>query len=364
MKIGACLIALFLSGAAAADATAPLFDSAVVSGLGARNIGSATMSGRVAAIAGRVEPDGKVTLFVGAASGGIWKSLDGGTTFKPVFDKQGVQSIGALALDPSDPKVVWAGTGESWTRNSVSVGNGIWRSADGGETWASMGLPESERVNRIVVHPSNGNIVYACVPGRLWSDSADRGLYKTIDGGKNWSLLLHGSNLSTGCSGLAMDPANPDRLFAGLWDFRRKGWTFRSGSDGPTGESGSGLFLTEDGGATWKPLDEHSAPGLPPPPWGRLDVTFAPSNPQRVYAVIENIKSALYRSDDGGRSWSRKDDSQLMVWRPFYFSRLIVDPTNPDRVYKPDYAVSRRSAAARTATTTTCGSIRRIPNMS
>ena len=337
MKSAACLVAFAFAGAAAA--AAPVFDSGVVSGLGARNIGSATMSGRIAAIAGRVEPDGKVTLFVGSASGGIWKSLDGGTTFKPVFDKQAVQSIGAIAFDASDPKVVWAGTGESWTRNSVSVGNGIWRSGDGGETWAPMGLPESERVNRIVVHPSNGNIVYACVPGKLWSDSADRGLYKTIDGGRNWSLILHGSNLSTGCAGLAMDPSNPEHLFAGLWDFRRKGWTFRSGSDGPNGESGSGLFVTDDGGATWKPLDEHTAPGLPPPPWGRLDVTIAPSDPQRVYAVIESVKSALYRSDNGGRTWSRKDDSQLMVWRPFYFSRLIVDPTNPDRVYKPDYAL-------------------------
>ncbi len=187
------------------------------------------MSGRIAAVAGRVEDDGKVTLFVGAASGGVWKSLDGGTTFKPVFDKQPVQSIGAIALDPSDPKVVWVGTGETWTRNSVSVGDGIWRSGDGGETWTHMGLPESERVNRILVNPKKSDVVYACVPGKLWSDSPDRGLYKTADGGKSWALVLKGGNLSTGCSGLAMDPRNPDRLFAGLWDFRRKGWTFRSG---------------------------------------------------------------------------------------------------------------------------------------
>ena len=133
-----------------------------------------------------------------------------------------------------------------------------------------------------------------------------------------------------------MDPRNPDRLFAGLWDFRRKGWTFRSGSDGPTGASGSGLFLTEDGGATWKTLDAKSAPGLPEGPWGRLDVAIAPSKPDRVYAVIEGVKSALFRSDDGGKTWARKDDSQRMVWRPFYFSRLVVDPTNPDRVYKPN----------------------------
>ncbi|HTS02440.1 MAG TPA: sialidase, partial [Thermoanaerobaculia bacterium] len=324
------------TAAPAATAAPPAIDSGAISGLGARNIGSATMSGRIAAVAGRAENDGKVTLFVGAASGGVWKSLDGGTTFKPVFDRQPVQSIGAIALDPSDPKVVWVGTGESWTRNSVSVGDGIWRSGDGGETWTHMGLPESERVNRILVSPKSSDVVYACVPGRLWSDSPDRGLYKTTDGGKSWALVLKGGNLSTGCSGLAMDPRNPDRLFAGLWDFRRKGWTFRSGSDGPTGPSGSGLFLTEDGGSTWKKLDAKSAPGLPEGPWGRLDVAIAPSSPDRVYAVIESVKSALYRSDDGGKTWARKDDSQRMVWRPFYFSRLVVDPTNPDRVYKPD----------------------------
>src|ERR1035437_9882864 len=177
------------------------------------------------------EDDGKVTLFVGAASGGVWKSLDGGTTFKPVFDKQPVQSIGAIALDPSDPKVVGVGTGETWLRNSVSAGNGVYRSGDGGETWTQMGLPECERVNRIVVSPKKSDVVYACVPGKLWSDSADRGLYKTTDGGKSWALVLKGGNLSTGCSGLAMDPRNPDRLFAGLWDFRRRGWTFRSGGE-------------------------------------------------------------------------------------------------------------------------------------
>jgi photosystem II stability/assembly factor-like uncharacterized protein len=325
--------------AAAIAAGLPAMDSGTISGLGARNIGSAAMSGRIAAVAGRVEADGKVTLFVGAASGGVWKSLDGGTTFKPVFDRQSVQSIGAIALDPSDPKVVWVGTGESWTRNSVSIGDGLWRSGDGGETWTHVGLPESERVNRIIVHPSRSDVVYACVPGKLWSDSPDRGLYKTVDGGKSWALVLPGPTLSTGCSGLAMDPGNPERLFAGLWDFRRKGWTFRSGSDGPHGVSGSGLYLSQDGGATWSRLDEQTAPGLPPQPWGRLDVAIAPSDPKRVYAVIEHAKSALYRSDDGGKTWTRKDDSQRMVWRPFYFSRLVVDPTNPDRLYKPDYTL-------------------------
>ena len=208
MRAAALLLAPSFA-AFAAFAAPPAGDAGTISGLGARNIGSAQMSGRIAALAGRVADDGKVTLFVGAASGGVWKSVDGGTTFKPVFDKQPVQSIGAIALDPSDPRVVWVGTGESWTRNSVSIGDGVYRSGDGGETWKNMGLPGSERVNRILVHPKKSDVVYACVPGRLWSDSADRGLYKTTDGGKSWSLVLKGGNLSTGCSGLAMDPTQP-----------------------------------------------------------------------------------------------------------------------------------------------------------
>lgn len=337
---GSCIFSVAVAApapAAKTASTAPVADSAVVSGLGARNIGSATMSGRIAALDARVEEDGKVTVFVGAASGGVWKSTDGGTTFKPVFDKQPVQSIGAITLDPTNPRVVWVGTGETWTRNSVSIGNGVYRSDDGGETWTHMGLPESERVNRILVHPKNGDVVYVCVPGKLWSDSADRGLYKTTDGGKTWSLILKGPNLSTGCSGLTMDPSNPDRLYAGLWDFRRKGWTFRSGGEGPAAGSGSGLFLTENGGTSWTRLDATNSKGLPPPPWGRLDVEFAPSNPKIVYTVIEGTRSALFRSDDGGKTWEERDRSQGMVWRPFYFSNLVIDPTNADRVFKSGF---------------------------
>src|SRR5437867_1765236 len=181
------------------------YNSGTISGLGARNIGSATMSGRISAIAGVKESSGKITLFVGAASGGIWKSDDGGTRFRPVFDEQPVQSIGAIAIDPKNSRNIWVGTGESWTRNSVSIGDGIYKSSDGGETWTNAGLPNSERIAQIVVSPKNSDTVIASVPGALWSDSADRGLYRITDGGKDWWLVLKGSNLSTGCYNVAID---------------------------------------------------------------------------------------------------------------------------------------------------------------
>ena len=324
------------------------YDTGAISGLGARNIGSAAMSGRVSAVAAEREKNGKVTVYVGAASGGVWKSTDNGTTFKPVFDRQPVQSIGAIAIDPNHHDTVWVGTGESWMRNSVSVGNGVYKTSDGGETWRYMGLPRSEHVAKIAIDPHDGNTVYACVPGKLWSDSPDRGLYKTTDGGRTWSLVLKGGNLSTGCSGLSMDPKDPGVLFAAMWDFRRKGWTFRSGGESPTAKSDSGLFRSADGGRTWTEVTPAANKGFPEKPYGRIAVTIAPSNPKIVYAFIESPQSALFRSDDGGKTWSRRDNSQNMVWRPFYFANLIVDPTNPDRLFKPDLTLIQSTDGGKT----------------
>src|SRR5437016_12868361 len=311
------------------------FDSETISGLGARNIGSATMSGRIAAV-DAVQEGQRLTIFVGSASGGVWKSLNGGATYKPVFDKQPVQSIGAVTIDPKNPKVVWVGTGEAWTRNSTSIGDGVYKSTDGGENWTNMGLKNSERIAKILVDPNSDDTVYVCAPGKLWSDSDERGVYKTTDGGKTWTRILTGPNLSTGCSMISMDRRNPRTIYAGMWDFRRQGWTFRSGGDGPDSFSGSGLFKSTDGGASWTQLDEKSAQGLPSKPWGRIAVAVAPSKPSTVYAFIEAEipQDGLYRSDDNGKTWRHLDRSQNMIWRPFYFANLIVDSKDENKIYK------------------------------
>ncbi|MFZ1138380.1 MAG: glycosyl hydrolase [Candidatus Sulfotelmatobacter sp.] len=306
------------------------FDAATVSGLPARNIGSATMSGRVAAV-DAVEQNGRITVFVGAASGGVWKSENGGTTYRSVFDRESVQSIGAVTIDPSNSKTVWVGTGEGWVRNSVSVGDGVYKSTDGGENWTNVGLKDSEHIAKILVDPGDGNNVLVCAMGHLWDDNDERGVYKTTDGGKTWKKVLAGANGSSGCALMAMSRQEPKTMYAAMWDFRRQGWTFRSG--GP----GSGLFKSSDGGDHWTEISESSVKGLPPKPWGRIAVGVAPAKPQVVYANIEAEKGrGLYRSDDGGANWTKLDASNYMVWRPFYFGNLIVDPKDENKIFKPD----------------------------
>ena len=199
-----------------------------------------------------------------------------------------------------------------------------------------MGLKNSERIAKILVDPNSDDTVYVCAPGKLWSDSDERGVYKTTDSGKTWTRILTGPNLSTGCSMISMDRRNPRTIYAGLWDFRRQGWTFRSGGAGPDSFSGSGLFKSTDGGASWTQLDEKSAQGLPSKPWGRIAVAVAPSKPSTVYAFIEAEipQDGLYRSDDNGKTWRHLDRSQNMIWRPFYFANLIVDPKDENKIYK------------------------------
>ncbi|MGA2133519.1 MAG: sialidase [Bryobacteraceae bacterium] len=305
------------------------YDSGTISSLPARNIGSAEMSGRIAAVTA-VNDSGRLTVFAASASGGVWKSINGGTTFKSVFDLPDVQSIGSVAIDPSNTKNVWVGSGESWTRNSVSIGDGVYKSTDSGDNWNNVGLKDSEHIAKILIDPKDGNIVYVCAAGHLWDDNDERGVYKTGDGGKTWRKVLAGANGSTGCGMLSMAPQDPHTIYASMWDFRRQAWTFRSG--GP----GSGLFKSTDAGEHWTELTPANAKGLPDKPYGRIALAVAPSKPQVVYASIESKSSALFRSADGGQSWTRLDASQYQVWRPFYFANLIVDPKDENKVFKVD----------------------------
>ncbi|HET9793922.1 MAG TPA: glycosyl hydrolase [Thermoanaerobaculia bacterium] len=311
---------------AALPVSAAKVDSAALSGFRARSIGPAAFGGRIEAIDASAK-NPKV-IWIGAAGGGVWKSIDGGVSYKPVFDKYS-QSIGALAVDQAHPDTVWVGTGEGDTRNSVSVGSGIYRTDDGGDDWKLMGLGDSERIARIAIDPADSNVVFAAVLGRLWSDSAERGVYRTADGGKTWQKLLF-VNASTGCSDIAIDPKNPKRIYAAMWDFRRSPDFFRSG--GP----GSGLWRSLDGGAHWTRLTA----GLPSGDLGRIAIGVAPSRPETVYATVESAHTALYRSDDAGDSWKRVNTSFNVGVRPFYFSHLSVDPRNPDRVYKPGFVLT------------------------
>jgi photosystem II stability/assembly factor-like uncharacterized protein len=317
-----CLAAATLAaGAAAARAAEVEIDSNTFGGLTARSIGPANMGGRIAAI-DAVGQD-PLLIYVGAAGGGVWKSNDGGLTFKSVFDDY-TQSIGAIAIDPKEPKNVWVGTGESWTRNSTSVGDGLYKTTDGGDSWQRVGLESSERIARVQVSPADGNTVWACATGHLWNSHPDRGVYKTTDGGKTWKKVLY-VDADTGCSDLAIDPQDPSILYAGMWQFRRTPSSFSSGG------KGSGLYKSTDGGETWRQVKS----GLPAGDKGRVAVVVAPSRTSVVYALVESKDTALYRSDDTGESWRQVNNSFNVQVRPFYFARIVVDPADYNTVYKP-----------------------------
>ena len=288
-----------------------------------RNVGPANMSGRITAI-DAVHSNPKI-LYVGAASGGVWKSENGGSAWNPVFDAQPTQNIGSLAIRQSNPNVVWVGTGEGNPRNSMNLGMGIFRSSDGGKTWQHLGLEATKTIHRICLDPIDSNTVYVGAMGDPFTPGTNRGLYKTTDGGKTWKQILF-TNESSGVADLVMDPRNPKKLLAALYEHRRTPYSFTSG--GP----GSGLFLTTDGGDSWKKLGP--AEGLPSGDLGRIGIAIAPSNSDRVYAKVEAAKNALYRSDDAGKTWKMVNDNPKFTNnRPFYFQDLAVDSKNPDRLY-------------------------------
>ena len=277
---------------------------------------------RVASIAG--VPGDASTYYAGAASGGVWKSTDGGNRWLPIFDAQPVQAIGALAVAPSSPNVVWAGTGEAWAiRDSDINGNGVYRSVDSGKTWTHVGLDEIGRVARIIVHPSNPETVFICATGRLTGPQQERGVFRTTDGGQHWERVLF-IDENTGCSGLSMDPQNPRTLFAGSWQVVMHTWGMFSG--GP----GSGLHVSHDGGTTWTRIEGH---GLPHAPVGKIDVAVAPTNSERVYALIQTAdQGSLWRSDNGGESWRVVSWDRSLIGRAGYYVRLAVSPANENEV--------------------------------
>lgn len=303
--------------------TKPLKGSKIFGTMRARHIGPAVMSGRISDIDG-VSNDPK-TFYVGTAGGGVWKTTSGGINFRSVFDKHS-QSIGKVTVDQKNPKTIWVGTGEPWVRNSVSVGTGLYKTTDGGKNWKLMGFKDSERINEIIVHPKNSDIVYVGVLGHLWDAHKTRGVYKTEDGGKTWKQLLYVDE-NTGLADLAMDAKNPEVLYASMWQFRRYPDFFKSGG------KGSALYKTTDGGKTWKKIHK----GFPKGILGRMAVQPAPSNPKIVYATVESEqrkKNGLYKSTDGGANWKLINTDFGVVIRPFYFSRMVVDPKDENKLYK------------------------------
>lgn len=287
-----------------------------------RNIGPGGMSGRVIAI--DVVLNNPDIMYVGTASGGLWKSTSGGIKWDPIFEKETTASIGAVAIQQSNPSVIWVGTGEGNPRNSLNGGYGIYKSLDAGKTWTLMGLEKTRHIHRVIVDPTNPDIVYAAAIGSPWGEHPERGVFKTTDGGKTWTKILYANN-KTGAADLVMDPTNPNKLIAALWEHKRDPWFFKSGGEG------SGLHITYDGGNTWKKVTEKE--GFPKGDLGRIGVAIATNKPNIVYALVEAKKNALYRSDDGGFNWKKVNDKSDIGNRPFYYSEIYVDPQNENRVY-------------------------------
>jgi len=297
-------------------------DPKLFAGLKARSIGPANMSGRIGAVDAVISNPN--IIYVGAATGGLWKSIDGGLTWTPIFDDQPVSSIGAIAINQSNPDIVWVGTGEATPRNSVGVGRGIYLTIDGGKTWKSLGLEKTEKICKILLHPDDPDVAYVGAAGTTWGESKERGVYKTEDGGKTWKKILFVDE-KTGVADMAMAPGNPNKIIAAMWEHRRWPWFFNSG--GP----GSGLYITVNGGRKWQKLTDKN--GLPKGELGRMGIAFSANKPENVYALVEAKKSVLLRSSDGGFNWQEVNNQSDVGNRPFYYHRIWVNPVNENILY-------------------------------
>src|SRR3984957_4579897 len=272
-------------------------------------------------------PGDPTTCYFGGTGGGGWKSTDGAMTWTSVFDKEGTSSIGSIAVSTLNPNVIYVGTGEACIRGNISHGDGVYRSLDGGKTWKNVGLHDSRAIGKVIVNPTNPDIVFVAALGHPYGPNTERGIFRTTDGGKSWEKVLY-KDENTGGIDVAFDPHNPNILFAALWQARRTSWSMSSG--GP----GSGLYRSSDGGTTWKRLEEH---GLPKGPYGKIGVAVA-ANSDRVFALIEahNPDGGLYRSDDGGESWELVNPSHSLWQRPWYYMHIIADPRDENVVYIMD----------------------------
>tara|TARA_B100000686_G_C16806048_1_gene990525 strand:- start:2921 stop:6070 length:3150 start_codon:yes stop_codon:yes gene_type:complete len=316
------LLFISISLILASFSSAQEFNTKWLNNIPARNIGPGGMSGRITSI--DVVHSNPNIIFVGTASGGIWHSKSGGISWNPLFENQITASIGAIAIQQSNPDVIWVGTGEGNPRNSLNGGYGIFKSLDGGISWKKMGLEKTRHIHRIIIHPNNPNIIYVAAIGSPWGEHKERGVYKSIDGGENWSKIL-GGNLKTGAADLVIDPKNPNKLIAALWEHKRDPWFFKSGGEG------SSLYITYDGGKTWTKKSHND--GLPKGNMGRIGIAIAKNKPQIIYALIESKKNALYKSNDGGKTWKKINDKKDIGNRPFYYSDIFVDPENENRLY-------------------------------
>jgi photosystem II stability/assembly factor-like uncharacterized protein len=299
------------------------FSMDLVKNMTPRNIGPGGMSGRVTAIDVVISnPD---IIYAGTASGGLWKSVSGGITWEPIFDNEVTASIGAVAIQQSNPDVIWVGTGEGNPRNSLNGGYGIYKSLDGGKTWSSMGLEQTRHIHRVIIDPTNPNTVYVGAIGSPWGTHKERGVFKTTDGGETWNKVLY-ANTKTGVADLVMDPKNPNKLIAALWEHKRDPWFFNSGG------VGSGIHITYDGGKNWKKIT--SKDGLPDGDLGRIGLAIAHNKTNIVYALVEAKKNGLYKSLDGGLKWIKVNENMNEIGnRPFYYADLYVDPQNENRLY-------------------------------